>query len=143
MDILKLNLLKRKKIGLLVLWTVVLLAFLFDHFYGFSPASYIPEHYRFYAVAFLLFYKMIELFIFYLLFYKKHYLKLLEEDFHFEFLKTFEKRSKQFFFLVPQGSIVFGILSYKITSIVWFVPLFVLIATITLLLVDPRKLREE
>ena len=143
MKTIKIKLLKRKKIALIVIWTVALLALLFEHFYGFEPVTYIDQAYRYYAVAFLLFYKVVELFLFYLFLYKKNYVKLLEESFHVEMLKTFEKRSKQFFFLVPQGSVVFGIIAYKVTGVVWFVPLFVFIATIVLLMVDPKCLREE
>jgi hypothetical protein len=138
----KIDLLKRKKIALIVIWTIALCSLLFEHFYGFEPVSYVAETYRYYAVAFLLFYKIVELFLFHFFLYKKNYLKLLEENFHVERLKKFEKRSKQFFFLVPQGSVVFGIIAYKVTAVVWFVPLFVLIATVALLLVNPKELKE-
>ena len=143
MKSIKPKLLKRKNIALIVIWSIALFSLVFEHFYGFEPVTYIAKEYRYYAVAFLLFYKVVELFLFYFFLYKKNYIKLLEENFHVEMLEKFEKRSKQFFFLVPQGSVVFGIIAYKVTGMVWFVPLFVLIATITLLLVDPRRLQES
>ena len=143
MKLIKLHLLKRKQIALIIIWIIALLALVFEHFYGFEPASYIPQEYRYWAVAFLLFYKIIELFLFYIILYRKHYLKVIDTAFHSEVLEKFAKKAKQFFFLVPQGSVVFGIIAYKITAIVWFVPLFVLIATIALFLVDPKNLREN
>jgi hypothetical protein len=133
---------KRRKIALIVIWILALLALFFDYFYGFTPVSYISSEYRSYAVAFLLIYKLIELFLFYLFLYRKNYIKLIEKNFDIEMLSTFKKRSKQFFFLVPQGSVVFGVIAYKITGIVWFVPLFVVIASITMIMVNPQKLRE-
>lgn len=91
-------------------------------------------------VYFLIGYKVIELGIFYMIFYKKHYLKVLAEAYKITCLEKFEKKAKKFFFLVPQGSIVFGILSYKLSTEVGYLWLFLAIAATVLWFVNPKKL---
>jgi len=142
MKTIKPSLSKRRKIGFLVLLAIAILGFVINRYYPFSPPSYISPAWRMPMVYGLIFYKIIELGIFYMLFYRKHYLKLLETEFHTHVLEKFEKNAKRFFFLVPQGSIVFGILSYKLSGEISYLWLFLSIATITLLLVNPKKLME-
>ena len=139
----KTSLYKRRKIGLIVLLSIAILGYIVNRYYPFSPPSYITPEWRMPMVYFLISYKVIELGIFYLLFYRKHYLKLLEAQFHTHLLETFEKNAKRFFFLVPQGSIVFGILSYKLSGEIGYLWLFLTIALGTLLLVNPKKLQED
>jgi len=131
---------KRRKIGFLVLLSIAILGFVINRYYPFSPPSYILPEWRMPMVYGLIFYKIIELGVFYILFYRKYYLKLLETEFHTQVLEKFEKNAKRFFFLVPQGSIVFGILSYKLSGEISYLWLFLSLATITLLLVNPKKL---
>jgi len=140
MQNIKLSLLKRRKIGLTVLAIFAIAGYFTDLYYPFSPPSYIDVQWHMPLVYFLLAYKVIELGIFYLVFYRKHYLKLLAAQFHIDFLGKFEKNAKRFFFLVPQGSIVFGILSYKLSGQIQYFWLFLCIAAMTLILVDPKKL---
>lgn len=142
MHAVKLSLIKRRKIGALVLLFIALLGYVINRYYPFSPPSYISPDYRMPMVYFLITYKVVELGIFYMLFYRKHYLKLLEAQFHTHLLEKFEKNAKRFFFLVPQGSIVFGILSYKLSTHIGYLWLFLVIALSTLLLVNPKKLEE-
>jgi len=142
MKTIKPSLSKRRKIGFLVLLAIAILGFVINRYYPFNPPSYISPAWRMPMVYGLIFYKIIELGIFYMLFYRKHYLKLLETEFHTHVLEKFEKNAKRFFFLVPQGSIVFGILSYKLSGEISYLWLFLSIATITLLLVNPKKLME-
>jgi hypothetical protein len=139
----KTSLYKHRKIGLIVLFVIALLGYLVNRYYPFSPPSYVAPQWRMPLVYFLIAYKIIELGIFYLLFYRKHYLKLLETQFHTHLLEKFEKNAKRFFFLVPQGSIVFGILSYKLSGEIGYLWLFLAIALSTLLLVNPKKLEES
>ena len=143
MQQIKILLSKRRKIGLIVLLAIAIIGYLVNIYTPFSPPSYIASEYRMPLVYGLIGYKIIELGIFYLLFYRKHYLKLLEETFHTHLLEKFEKNAKRFFFLVPQGSIVFGILSYKLSGDIAYLWLFLLIATTTLLLVNPTKLKSS
>lgn len=142
MQKIKLSLLKRRKIGLSILGVFALLGYIVNLYYPFTPPSYISSKWHIPLVYFLIAYKVIELVIFYLIFYRKHYLKLLEAQFHLDFLGKFEKNAKRFFFLVPQGSIVFGILSYKLSGDIEYLWLFLSIAAITLLWVNPKKLEE-
>jgi len=139
----KTSLYKRRKIGFIVLFFIALLGYLINLYYPLTPPSYVKPQWRMPLVYFLITYKIIELGIFYLLFYRKHYLKLLESQFHTQLLEKFEKNAKRFFFLVPQGSIVFGILSYKLSGDVGYLWLFLTIALSTLLLVNPKKLQED
>jgi len=138
----KLTLLKRRKIGLFILGAIGILGYVIDLYYPFSPPAYINAKWHMPLVYILIVYKVIELGIFYLIFYRKHYLKLIESEFHLDFVDTFKKNAKRFFFLVPQGSIVFGILSYKLSGDIEFLWLFLIIAAMTLLMVNPKKLKE-
>jgi len=143
MKMIKLSLHKRRKVGFMVLVAIAILGYVVNRFYPFNPPSYISPEWRIPLVYGLIAYKVIELGVFYLLFYRKHYLKLLEAEFHTHVLEKFEKNAKCFFFLVPQGSIVFGILSYKLSSEIGYLWVFLAIATITLLLVNPKILEEQ
>ena len=131
---------KRRNIALMVLLIVALLSLVADRYFPFSPPSYIDAKYRMPLVYFLIAYKVIELGIFYIIFYKKHYLKTVAQAYHIASLEKFEKQAKKFFFLVPQGSIVFGILSYKLSGNVVYLWLFLIIAAIVLWMVNPKKL---
>ncbi|HHD79464.1 MAG TPA: hypothetical protein ENK98_07530 [Epsilonproteobacteria bacterium] len=131
---------KRRNIALIVLLFIALLSIIVDRYFPFSPPSYIDTKYHILLVYFLIAYKVIELGIFYMLFYKKHYLKTLAQEYHITSLEKFEKQAKKFFFLVPQGSIVFGILSYKLSGNVQYLWLFLAIAAMVLWRVNPKKL---
>lgn len=135
-------LLRRRKLGFFILLAIAIFGYIVDIYYPLTPPSYISKEWHMPLVYFLIAYKVIELGVFYLLFYRRHYLKLLEEQFHTHLLKKFEKNAKRFFFLVPQGSIVFGVLAYALSSEIRYLWLFLCIAALTLLLVNPRKLEE-
>ena len=136
-------LLKRRKIGFIVLFIIAILGYFIDQYYPFLPPEYISPEWRDPFVYFLITYKVIELGIFYLLFYRKHYIRLVEAQFDISFLEKFTKNAKRFFFLVPQGSIVFGFLSYKLSGEIVYLWLFLTIAFLTLILVNPNKLKEN
>jgi uncharacterized membrane protein YczE len=142
MQQIKRSLSKRRKIGFVVLLSIAVIGYFIHYYYPFRPPNYISAEYRMPLVYFLIAYKIIELGIFYLIFYRKHYLKLLEAEFHIHILEKFEKNAKRFFFLVPQGSIVFGILSYKLSGEIGYLWIFLCIAASTLFLVNPKKLME-
>ena len=143
MQEIKWALIKRRKIGFWVLAAAALLGYLIHRFYPLSPPSYIIPQWRMPIVYTLIAYKIIELCIFYLLFYRRHYLKLSEAGIHTRRLKKFKKNAKRFFFLVPQGSIVFGFLSYKLSADIIYLWVFLLIAFMALFLVSPRRLKES
>ena len=131
---------KRRTISLTVLLVIAILSLIVDKYFPFSPPTYIDTKYHMPLVYFLIAYKVIELGIFYMIFYKKHYLKTLAEEYHITSLEKFEKQAKKFFFLVPQGSIVFGILSYKLSGNILYLWLFLVIAATVLWWVNPKKL---
>jgi len=139
----KQSLRKRRRISLWVLFAVAMLSLIVNNYYTLTPPSYIDAKYHMPLVYFLIAYKVIELGIFYMLFYKKHYLKVLAEEYHITSLEKFEKQAKKFFFLVPQGSIVFGILSFKLSGNVIYLWLFLLIAATVLWWVNPKTLLEN
>lgn len=122
---------KRRNIALAILLSVAFLALLINHYFPFSPPTYIDAKYHMPLVYFLLSYKIIELGIFYKIFYKNPYDKQSKEH--------FEKQAKKFFFLVPQGSIVFGLLSYKLSGEILYLWLFLAIASIILLWVNLKN----
>jgi len=136
-------LLKRRKIGLIILFIIATLGYFIDQYYPFSPPEYISPEWRHPFVYFLIIYKIIELGIFYLLFYKRHSIALIEAKFHLRAVEKFEKSAKRFFFLVPQGSIVFGFLSYKLSGEIMYLWLFLCISFLALLLVNPNNLKES
>jgi len=135
------KLIKRRKIVLSILFFVAFIGLLVNHFFTIPPPSYIKPSWRMNIVYFLIVYKLIELFIFYILFYRRHYLKIILPNFHIKDLHNFKKNVNRFFFLVPQGSIVFGILSYKLSADVRYLLLFLLIAFVVVLVVDPNKIK--
>ena len=140
MQNIKVRLNKRRNIALLILTLIGVLSLVSDHYFRLSPPTYIDAKYHMPLVYFLIGYKVIELGIFYMIFYKKHHLKALAQEYKISCLEKFEKKAKKFFFLVPQGSIVFGILSYKLSGEVAFLWLFLAIAATLLWFVNPKKL---
>ncbi|MCF6244018.1 MAG: hypothetical protein L3J43_03160 [Sulfurovum sp.] len=141
MEKIKRSLLKRKKIGMFILLLVAILGYIIHIYYPFHPLLYVSRQWRMPLVYFLLAYKIVELGIFYFIFYHKPYQKLLESLFHTHYEEKFKINAKRFFFLVPQGSIVFGILSYKISGEIGYLWLFLAIAATVLLLVNPKNLK--
>lgn len=139
----KQGLMKRRKITIGILGIVALIALGINHFFQVSPPSYIPAKWQMPIVYGLIVYKIIELGLFYLFLYHRQYLKVVDNAFHTDALQNFEKYAKKFFFLVPQGSIVFGILSYKLSGSIYFLWLFLVIALFVLWTVNPNKLEES
>ena len=143
MQNIKYTLIKRKRIGLIILLLVAGLGYIINIYYPFNPPLYIARQYRMPLVYFLLTYKIIELGIFYLIFYHHPYARVIKTRFHTHFEEKFKINAKRFFFLVPQGSIVFGLLSYKLSCDIRYLWIFLCIAIVTLLLVNPKALAES
>ena len=131
---------KRRRIMFYILMAVALIAISIDHFFDIQATSYFGEEYNIYIVYGLISYKIIELSILYVIFYHRHMKKLSLDKNTDELLEKFEKNAKRFFTLVPHGSVIFGIISYKLTVNIWFFLLFIFIATTALFLVKPRKI---
>jgi len=132
------NLSRRRRIMFFILFAITLLAIGIHNFFDIPVSSYFEEKYNMYIVYFLIGYKLIELVILYLIFYRRHLHKLTHEDHSNELLEKFEKNGKRFFMLVPHGSTIFGMISYKLTTNIYIFLLFMLIAVTTLFLVKPQ-----
>lgn len=134
------NLHKRRKLMLYIILVLAFAAVVIDSIYQMSPSEYFDEQTRLYMVYFLISYKLIELTSFYFFFYRRHMIKYLLAGEHDEkLMEKFDKNAKRFFTLVPHGSVIFGIISYKLTVNIWFFLLFMLIASMALFLVKPKK----
>lgn len=121
-----------------ILLVVAVIGISIDRFFDIPSTSYFGEEYNLPIVYGLITYKIIELSILYFIFYYRHMTKLSIQDDTNELLCKFEKNAKRFFTLVPHGSVIFGIISYKLTVNIWFFLLFLLIAITTLFLVKPK-----
>ncbi|MDF1881513.1 hypothetical protein JHD50_09400 [Sulfurimonas sp. MAG313] len=136
------NLSKRRKIMFYILVCITLIALIIDYTFDIPISSYFEEKNNTYIIAFLLTYKVLELGILYLVFYRRHLYKLLLQPQSDELLKKFEKNGKRFFMLVPHGSTIFAIISYKLSANIFIFLSFMLIASIALFLVKPSKHNE-
>jgi Ca2+/Na+ antiporter len=133
---------KRRQNIFYILLGITLSALLIHTFFTIPITSYFGVEYNLYIVYGLICYKLIELFILYLIFYRRHLNKLLLNQESQELLEKFEKNGKRFFMLVPHGSTIFAIISYKLTANIFIFLLFMLIAFTTLFLVKPQKISE-
>ncbi|PHR54120.1 MAG: hypothetical protein COA44_14160 [Arcobacter sp.] len=133
------NLSKRRKMMFYILMAISVLALIINYFFNIPTTSYFGEENNIYIVYGLISYKIIELCVLYLIFYRRHLHKLTHEEHTNELLAKFEKNAKRFFMLVPHGSTIFGMISYKLTANIYIFLLFMLIASIALFLVKPKK----
>ena len=131
---------KRRRIMFYILMLIALIAISIDRFFDIQATSYFGEENSMLMVYGLITYKVVELNILYLIFYHRHMKKLFLDENREELLQKFEKNAKRFFTLVPHGSVIFGIISYKLTVNIWFFLLFILIAATALFLVKPHKI---
>ncbi len=143
MQSVKVTLLKRKKIAIYVLAVIFLLSLIVQRCCALEPPSYIPKRWHMPLVYALIIYKIVELWLFYIFLYKKPYLKSIDRRFDTDLLRRFAKKAKTFLYLVPQGSVVFGVLSYKLSANPLFLWLFLAMALFVLLVYDRGKLSKE
>ncbi len=134
---------KRRKTVFYILLAISILAVIIDQSISIPITSYFGEENNIYIVYGLIGYKVIELFILYLIFYRRHLQSLLAHGHTQELLEKFEKNGKRFFMLVPHGSTIFGMISYKLTANIYLFLLFILIAMTALLLVRPHKISTD
>jgi len=133
------NLSKRRRVMFYILIFISIAAIAIDQTFDIEATSYFGNAYTIYIVYGLIFYKIIELSILYFIFYHRHMTRLSGDAYTDELLGKFEKNAKRFFTLVPHGSVIFGIISYKLTVNIYFFLLFMLIATTALFLVKPQR----
>ena len=126
----------RKKYAYTAVFVSTLILIAFDTFVGITPSSFIPHKYKYAAILFLFVYKIVELFILMRLFFVRY---LKNESTYYNADKIF-KHLKLMLYLIPQGNIVFGIISYKISGSLPYYFLFMVIAVIALKFVENEKL---
>ena len=132
---------KRRRMMFYIVFTLSLVAILVDNVFSIEAMSYFDDaEINMYLVYFLIGYKLVELNILYLFFYKRNLLKYHASEHTDDLVQKFEKNAKRFFMLVPHGNVIFGIISYKLTANIGFFLLFMSIATIALYLVKPKKI---
>lgn len=133
------NLVKRRKIMFFIIVILAMVAVLVDNVYEITPSDHFEEATRYYMVYGLIAYKLIELTSFYFFFYHRHMVKYHASEHDDDLMARFDKNAKRFFTLVPHGSVIFGIISYKLTVNIGFFLLFMAIASVALFLVKPKK----
>lgn len=132
---------KRRRMMFYIVFTLSLVGILVDNIFTIEAVNYFEDvQTNMYLVYFLIGYKLLELNILYLFFYKRYLLKYYGSEHTDELVQKFEKNAKRFFMLVPHGNVIFGIISYKLTANIGFFLLFMGIATIALYLVKPKKI---
>ena len=133
----------RRKMMFIIVVSVFMIALVIDQVFTVQAVDYFEYKTQTYMVYGLIVYKLIELVIIYFIFYYRHMIKCKDSQSDETILARFEKNGKRFFMLVPQGNIVFGIISYKFTGSVEFLLLFLLFAFTTLCIVQPNKVLKK
>ena len=124
-----------------IVFFIACVGIVIDRVFEIEAVSYFDDaKTNLYLVYFLIGYKVIELNVLYFFFYHRHMLKYYDEEHNDDLLEKFNKNAKRFFMLVPHGSVIFGIISYKLTAQIGFFLLFLCIASIALYLVKPKKI---
>ncbi len=132
---------RRRKMMFIIVFCIACIGIAIDSVFEIEAISYFDDtQTNLYLVYFLIGYKVIELNVLYFFFYHRHMLKYYAEEHDEDLLKKFDKNAKRFFMLVPHGSVIFGIISYKLTAQIGFFLLFLSIATVALYLVKPKKI---
>lgn len=143
MELLILTLQKRRRVMFYILFAIALVGIGIDYFFEISAADYYSPALQLYFVYGLISYKLIELLILYFFFYHRHMLKCALAEHDEALREKFEKNAKRFFMLVPHGSVIFGIISYKLTAELAYFLLFLSIAFVALSLVRPQAYFER
>jgi hypothetical protein len=134
---------KRRRLMFYILFVVAIIGIGVDRLFEISPADYYSPVLQLYFVYGLISYKLVELVLLYFFFYHRHMLKCTLAE-HDKVLRArFEKNAKRFFMLVPHGSVIFGIIAYKLTAELEYFLQFLGIAIIALSLVRPQAYFES
>ena len=132
---------KRRRMMFYIVFILSLVGILIDNIFTIEAISYFEDaQTNMYMVYFLIGYKLVELNVLYIFFYKRNLVKYYASEHTDDLVRKFEKNAKRFFMLVPHGNVIFGIISYKLTANIGFFLLFMSIATIALYLVKPKKI---
>ena len=129
---------KRRRLMFYILFAIAIVGIGVDRFFEISPADYYDPRLQRYFVYGLIAYKLAELGVLYFFFYHRNMLKCSLAEHDESLREKFEKNAKRFFMLVPHGSVIFGIISYKLTAELAYFLLFINIAFVALFLVRPQ-----
>jgi len=133
------NLEQRRKLMFYIVLAIAVIGITIDSLFQIEAVSYFDEENRLYMVYGLIAYKLIELVALYFFFYHRHMVKYHSVKHDDDLMAKFDKNAKRFFMLVPHGSVIFGVISYKLTANLEFFLLFLTIAFIALFLVKPKN----
>lgn len=140
MQELVLHLSKRRLIMMIIVVALAVVAIIVSYNFQITPTAYYGGAYNRYFLVGLIIYKLIELPILYYLLLHRHVMYVRKHDIYDEKLQKIKKHTKLFFFLIPQGNTIFGIIAYKLSGEVIYFLLFSGIALLTLFLIKPNKL---
>lgn len=139
MQELALQLSKRRLFMMRVVTLFTLIALIVELSFNIEPSSYFDGKYNTHILYSLIIYKLIELPILYFLLFHRHLLYVIKNINIDESFEKIKKHTMLLFFLIPQGNIVFGVISYKISGNVISFFIFMFIAFIALILTKPNK----
>jgi hypothetical protein len=131
---------RRRRLMFFILFVATSIVFLVNALFEIEISDSLEIQTQQFLVYVLIIYKVIELFVIYTVFYKRHLKKYLKSDKDGSLLAKFEKNGKRFFMLVAQGNIVFGVISFKLLANPYIFLLFMAFALTTLLAINPKKL---
>lgn len=139
MEEITLYLSKRRLFMMKIVALIFLLSFIYNHYFSITPLNYFEGKYNLMFVYGLMFYKLVELIILcYFLFFR--YNKIFKNNIvNDTLLNKYKKHVKLLLFLIPQGNVVFGVISYKLTGEIIYLLYFLIVAINILYIVDPKS----
>ena len=134
---------KRRIIAIYIVILFASLALVFSYNFQITAPSYFDEKYNIIFANGLILYKLIELIIIYYLLFYRYLIRFKRNTYVKEHFVKLKKHTKLFFFLVPQGNTIFGIIAYKLSGSVLYFLIFSFIALVTLILVNPNTIQKN
>ncbi|MBT5935276.1 hypothetical protein [Sulfurimonas sp.] len=131
---------KRRRLMVLVVLLLAVVATLVSFNYEIIPPLYYDGLYNMYFVYGLVAYKFIELPIIYFILLHRHIPNIKTNKDNLEWIKKVEKQVRLLYFLIPQGNTVFGMIALKLSGELLYFYLFSIIALVALILIKPNKL---
>ena len=132
---------KRRIVTIFIVLLFAIIALLFNYNFQITQPTYFDGKYNSYIYNGLIIYKIIELIIIYYLLFYRYIIRLRSTAYTVEEYPKLKKHTNLFFFLIPQGNTIFGIIAYKVSGSVLYFLIFSFIALVTLILVKPNILQ--
>ncbi|MDA7817218.1 hypothetical protein N9A28_03390 [Sulfurimonas sp.] len=117
----------------------MIIAIIVDYNFTIEKPTYFEGKYNMQIVYFLILYKLIELPILYYLLFHRYVSQVIRKINNKESFVKLKKHTKLLFFLIPQGNIVFGVISYKVSGEISYFFIFTIIAIIALFMTKPNR----